>query len=595
MSTLKKLLSLLTKQERKRLILLIGMTMIMALLDMVGMASIMPFMSVLANPQLVESNFFLNTAYKTLDFVDPTTFLFFLGLVAFTLLIVSLTFKAFYIYLQTCFALLCEYSIGKRLVEGYLHQPYSWFLNRHSAELGKTILSEVSVVIATGIMPLLTLIAQVVVTITLMILLLVVDPLLAFSVFLLVGFAYGIIFTVTRGWLKQLGGARISANQERYTVISEAFSASKEVKVGGLENVYIQRFATPAKKFAVTQAKAQLIAQLPRYILEAIAFGGMLVVMLYLMVQSGGFANALPIVALYAFVGYRLMPALQQIYGAVTYLRFAGPAINTLHADLIGLQRIDSNDINLQPISLTQTITLNNIVYSYPNTSEPVLSGIDFAIPARSTIALVGSTGSGKTTIVDIILGLLDPQEGSLKIDGQLLTDINRRQWQSTIGYVPQQIFLADDTVAANIAFGVSINEVNQRAVERAAKIANLHDFVITSLPQGYKTKVGERGVRLSGGQRQRIGIARALYHNPQVLILYEATSALDGLTEQAVMEAVSNLGQEITIILIAHRLSTVRQCHRIYVLESGKVKAAGTYEELIASNPYFATMANRN
>lgn len=595
MSTLKKLLSLLTKQERKRLILLIGMTMIMALLDMVGMASIMPFMSVLANPQLVESNFFLNTAYKTLDFVDPTTFLFFLGLVAFTLLIVSLTFKAFYIYLQTCFALLCEYSIGKRLVEGYLHQPYSWFLNRHSAELGKTILSEVSVVIATGIMPLLTLIAQVVVTITLMILLLVVDPLLAFSVFLLVGFAYGIIFTVTRGWLKQLGGARISANQERYTVISEAFSASKEVKVGGLENVYIQRFATPAKKFAVTQAKAQLIAQLPRYILEAIAFGGMLVVMLYLMVQSGGFANALPIVALYAFVGYRLMPALQQIYGAVTYLRFAGPAINTLHADLIGLQRIDSNDINLQPISLTQTITLNNIVYSYPNTSEPVLSGIDFAIPARSTIALVGSTGSGKTTIVDIILGLLDPQEGSLKIDGQLLTDINRRQWQSTIGYVPQQIFLADDTVAANIAFGVSINEVNQRAVERAAKIANLHDFVITSLPQGYKTKVGERGVRLSGGQRQRIGIARALYHNPQVLILDEATSALDGLTEQAVMEAVSNLGQEITIILIAHRLSTVRQCHRIYVLESGKVKAAGTYEELIASNPYFATMANRN
>jgi len=242
MSTLKKLLNLLTKQERKRVILLIGMTMIMALLDMVGMASIMPFISVLANPQLVESNFFLNTAYKTLDFVDPTTFLFFLGLVAFTLLIVSLTFKAFYIYLQTSFALLCEYSIGKRLVEGYLHQPYSWFLNRHSAELGKTILSEVSVVIATGIMPLLTLIAQVVVTITLMILLLVVDPLLAFSVFLLVGFAYGIIFTVTRGWLKQLGGARISANQERYTVISEAFSASKEVKVGGLENVYIHPF-----------------------------------------------------------------------------------------------------------------------------------------------------------------------------------------------------------------------------------------------------------------------------------------------------------------------------------------------------------------
>ncbi len=595
MSTLKKLIDLLTEQERKRIILLIGMTMIMALLDMVGLASIMPFIGVLANPQLVESNFFLNTAYKSLGFVDPTIFLFFLGLVAFVLLILSLAFKAFYIYLQTRFALLCEYSIGKRLIEGYLRQPYSWFLNRHSAELGKTILSEVSVAITTGLMPLLTLIAQVVVTITLMILLLAVDPLLAFSVFTLVGIAYVIIFTVTRGWLNQLGSDRISANQERYTVISEAFSAAKEVKVSGLENVYVQRFATPAKKFAVTQAKAQLIAQLPRYILEAIAFGGMLVVMLYLMVQSGGFANALPVVALYAFVGYRLMPALQQIYGSITYLRFAGPAINALQADLVSLPTIDSNETDLKPIVLNQAITLNSIVYSYPNTSEPILFGIDLAIPARTTIALVGSTGSGKTTIADIILGLLDPQEGSLKIDGQLLTDINRRQWQSTIGYVPQQIFLADDTVAANIAFGVSVNKVDQRAVECAARIANLHDFVTMSLPQGYETKVGERGVRLSGGQRQRIGIARALYHNPQVLILDEATSALDGLTEQAVRDAVNNLGQKITIILIAHRLSTVRQCHRIYVLESGKVKAAGTYEELIASNQYFAAMANRN
>jgi ABC-type multidrug transport system fused ATPase/permease subunit len=212
----------------------------------------------------------------------------------------------------------------------------------------------------------------------------------------------------------------------------------------------------------------------------------------------------------------------------------------------------------------------------------------------HSTIAFVGSTGSGKTTSVDIILGLLEPQEGSLKIDGQPITNANRRQWQSAIGYVPQHIYLSDDTVIANIAFGVSVKDVDFKAVERAAKVANLHDFVTDSLPQGYDTKVGERGVRLSGGQRQRIGIARALYHNPQVLILDEATSALDGLTEQAVMEAVNNLGHEMTIILIAHRLSTVRQCDQIFVLESGKVSAAGTYEELIASSQHFAAMANR-
>ena len=594
MTKIIKLLNLLTNQERKRFVLLIGAVMIMALFDMVGVASIMPFMAVLANPELVESNFFLNTAYSSVGFVDPMKFLFALGLAAFLLLITSLAFKAFSTYLQARFALMCEYSIGKRLVEGYLYQPYSWFLNRHSADLGKTILSEVSAVISGGMMPLLTLIAQGVTTIALVVLLLVVDPLLAFSVCLVLGFFYGVIFALSRSWLKHLGGARMSANQERYTAISEAFGASKEIKVGRLEDIYIQRFVMPAENYAKSQATVQLIVQLPRFMLEAIAFGGLLIVILYLMAQSSSFTKVFPILVLYAFVGYRLMPSLQQIYGAVTYLRFAGSAINILHADLNGLPAIDPYEENLKPITLTQAITLTNIVYGYPNTSQPVLKGIDLSIPVHSTIAFVGSTGSGKTTSVDIILGLLEPQEGSLKIDGQLVTNANRRQWQSAIGYVPQHIYLSDDTVIANIAFGVSVQDVDLKAVERAAKVANLHDFVTNSLPKGYNTKVGERGVRLSGGQRQRIGIARALYHNPQVLILDEATSALDGLTEQAVMEAVHNLGHDMTIILIAHRLGTVRHCDRIFVLEGGKVSAAGTYEELIASSQHFAAMANK-
>jgi len=209
-------------------------------------------------------------------------------------------------------------------------------------------------------------------------------------------------------------------------------------------------------------------------------------------------------------------------------------------------------------------------------------------------VGFVGATGSGKTTTVDVILGLLEPQEGELNIDGEPITAANRRQWQRAIGYVPQHIYLSDDSVAANIAFGVNAKDIDQQAVERAAKIANLHEFVVGDLPQGYATTVGERGVRLSGGQRQRIGIARALYYNPQVLILDEATSALDSLTEQAVMEAVNNLGHDITIILIAHRLSTVRQCDQIYLLERGEVKAQGTFEELTASNLVFRKMATR-
>lgn len=594
MSSIKKLLNLLTNQERSHFIWLIGAVMIMALLDTVGIASILPFMSLLANPQLVESNFYLKIAYSSFNFENPMAFLFVLGIASFLLLIISLSFKAFSTYLQTRFALNCEFTLSRRLMKGYLYQPYSWFLNRHSAALGKTILSEVSAVISGGMMPLLTLIGQGITAIALLVLLLIVDPVLTFSVCLVLGSSYVMIYALTKSWLKDLGGVRISANSERYTAISEAFGASKEIKISSLEDIYIQRFAIAAENYAKCQTTVQLIAQLPRYILEAIAFGGLLVVMIYLMTQNSSFTNVFPIAVLYAFVGYRLFPSLQQIYSAVTYLRYAGAAINILHADLMRLPILDSHEVHVKPIALTQAITLTSIVYSYPNTSQPVLKGIDLSIPAHSTIAFVGGTGSGKTTSVDIILGLLDPQEGSLKVDGQLITNANRRQWQSAIGYVPQHIYLSDDTVAANIAFGVNLKDVDFKAVERTAKVANLHDFVTNSLPQGYNTKVGERGVRLSGGQRQRIGIARALYHNPQVLILDEATSALDGLTEQAVMEEVYNLGREMTIILIAHRLSTVRQCDRIFVLESGKVSAAGTYDELIATNQHFAAMANR-
>jgi ATP-binding cassette, subfamily B, bacterial PglK len=423
-------------------------------------------------------------------------------------------------------------------------------------------------------------------------LLIIVDPLLALSVGVVLGLTYAGIYAAMSGRLKRLGQARIEANNERFTAVSEAFGAAKEVKVGGLEQAYIQRFAKPAEIFAKGQATASVIGQLPRFALEAIAFGGMLLVMLYLMAKSGSFAAALPIIALYAFAGYRIMPALQQIYGAFTQLRFAGPALDALHQDLSSLQTANAQQGNLSPLPLTQAIRLEQVSYCYPNAPQPALKGIDLTIPAHSTVGFVGATGSGKTTTVDVILGLLESQDGHLSVDGQLITAANRRQWQCAIGYVPQHIYLADESVAANIAFGVKAKDIDQQAVECAAKIANLHEFVINDLPQGYATTVGERGVRLSGGQRQRIGIARALYHNPQVLILDEATSALDNLTEQAVMEAVNNLGHDITIILIAHRLSTVRQCDQIYLLERGEVKAQGTFEELIQASDRFRAMA---
>jgi ABC-type bacteriocin/lantibiotic exporter with double-glycine peptidase domain len=564
-----------------------AMILLMAFLDMLGVASILPFMAVLADPNMIQTNTLLNGAFTAGRHIGIHTtehFLFALGVLVFVLLVTSLSFKAFVTHTQTHFVLMREFSIAKRLMEGYLCQPYTWFLDRHSADLGKNILSEVETVIYNGMLPFVILVAQGTVAVTLLLLLVLIDPLLALSITGVLGSSYACILLFVSSRLKRLGRERIQANQERFTVVNETFGAVKELKVGGFEEVYLGLFSKPAEIFAKSQASTQLISQLPRFLLEAAAFGGLLLVVLYLMAEGESLATTLPVISLYAFAGYRLMPALQQIYGALTQLRFVGTALDALYRDFSDVQKTDFNVKQSTSLTFNKAIQLQQVNYCYPKASNPTLKGIDLNIPIHSTIGFMGSTGSGKTTLVDVILGLLEPQEGCLSVDGQTITAANRRSWQSLIGYVPQHINLVDGSIAANIALGVPAENIDHEAVMKAAKIANLHDFVVRDLSQTYATGVGERGVRLSGGQRQRIGIARALYHKPQVLVLDEATSALDIHTEQVVMEAINHLSHAMTVILIAHRLNTLRQCDQIYLLEGGRVKASGTYQELINS-----------
>lgn len=592
MSTINKLLYLLSSREQKKAILLLMMILVMALLDTVGVASILPFIAVLSNPEIVETNKILYSIYKLGNYQNDQEFFFVLGLIVFFVLFVSLTFKALTIYVQLRFALMREYTIGKKLIEGYLHQPYSWFLDRNSSNLGRNILSEVSNVVSGGIMPMLTLIAQGTVAIFLITLLIFVNPIISLVVAIVLALAYTLVYWASRKYLNRIGEERLNANQQRFNAVNEAFGASKEVKLGNLENIYLNRFSKPSQIFARNQAKARVVEQIPRFVLEIIAFGGLLIVMLFLMSSGGSFASTLPIIAVYAFAGYRLLPALQQTYASLTQLRFAGPALDALHKDLKNLKPIqiknNKNDIML----LKKKISLEGIYFTYPNTSKTTLNNLNIEISANSTTGLVGVTGSGKTSTVDLILGLLEAQQGLLKVDDKIINKNNLRSWQKSIGYVPQKIYLIDDTINANIAFGVEPEKINKDAVIRAAKISNLDKFINEDLEEGYETVVGERGARLSGGQIQRIGIARALYHNPQVLIFDEATSALDNITEQIIMEAVYNLGNKITIIIIAHRLSTVKMCKNIYLLEDGSVRSMGNYQELINIDKKFQEMA---
>lgn len=596
-TTFKQMLDVLQPQERRTFYLLVGVLLIVGLFETAGVASVLPFMAVLSEPNNIQKSHGLSLLYETFGFTNTQNFLIFLGVGTFLVVMLGIFAQIFSLYAILRFSNARAYSLSSRLLRGYLHQPYTWFLSRHSSDLGKAVLSEVDSVVNQTYIPAMKLISNVFIAVLVAALLIVIQPFVALGAAVLLTVCYVGIFVVVRKWLVYYGQVRYETNRDRYRIAQEATGGIKDVKLLGLEDSYIRRFSVPAQQMSEANTYKGVISEAPRFLLQGIAFGGMLLVILVLLVTgSGSLGGILPMLAVYAFAGLRLLPALQQIYGQLTVLRFNQPVMQGLHDDMMEIrasqEALGGPRTPVPPIHLRERLELVDIRYSYPNSERAALRGLSLEIKANTTVGIVGGTGAGKTTVVDMMLGLLSVQAGQLLVDGVLVTSANLRSWQNTIGYVPQQIFLTDDTVAANIAFGIPPDQIDMAAVERAARIAELHGFVTEEMPRGYDTLVGERGVRLSGGQRQRIGIARALYNDPDVLIMDEATSALDNLTERAVMDAVHNLGRAKTIILIAHRLSTVQACDTIFMLEQGRMVAQGTYDELIDSNREFRAMA---
>lgn len=593
LATYRKALELLTPREKRRGLLVLAIVTVMAVLEVAGVASVMPFLSVMGNPKAVESNEILAWLYAALGFESRQRFLVFLGTGAFALVLFSGIFRVFAHYVMNRYIQMRRHSIAERLLETYLRQPYAFFLGRNSGDMAKAILSEVDQVVNNVFRPAVQAAAYAVVGAAILLLLLVMDPLLALGMAAFIGGLYALIYGAIRGLLGRIGRERADANRQRFTTAGEALGGIKAIKLLGREHAYLSRFRPASLRFSRHMATNQTLGQAPKFLIEAVAIGGVLGLAVVLMATQGKVGEILPVLGLYAFAGYKLLPAAQNIYNGVAKLRFGAAAVADVRADLH--QRSALAEIHRRPpapLTPQREIRLEEVGFAYPQASEPALKGVTLAVPVETTIGLVGGTGAGKTTLVDIILGLLRPTEGQVVVDGMAVTDDNLRAWQQALGYVPQEIFLSDATVAENIAFGVPREEIDQEAVERSARMAQVHDFITGELPNGYQTEVGERGVRLSGGQRQRLGIARALYHDPEVLIFDEATSALDNVTERAVMEAVNDLHEQKTIILIAHRLSTVRECDRIYVLQHGRVLDSGTYQELLQSSQTFQTMA---
>lgn len=584
-----RILALLTPRERRRGALVLLLMLFLALLETAGVASVMPFLAVLGNPEMVRTNATLAWLYEAGGFPSVDAFLFALGGAAFLLIMASAVVRIIATYAVQRFTHMRRYSLAVRLLHIYLRQPYEFFLNRNSADLAKSILSEVDAAVTNVVKPVMDVISYGLITVVLIGLLVVVDPLLALIVTIFVGGAYGGIYLRLGRFLSRIGGDRLVANNERFTAASEAFGGIKDLKVLGREQAYMSRFRGPAERFASHLATSATLSAAPRYLIEAIGFGGILVLALGLMATREDLGEALPLLGLYAFAAYRLLPAAQHIYKATSMLRFGMPAVEAVYDDLVRTAAGCVPDHgNPPPLRLGTDIRFEAVDFRYAGAEHPALENVTLRIAARTTVGIVGRTGAGKTTAVDLILGLLRPTRGQILVDGQPLTEAVVARWQRAIGYVPQTIYLADVSVAENIAFGIPAAEIDREAVERASRVASIHDFITTEMPAGYDTVVGERGVRLSGGQRQRIGIARALYHDPALLVMDEATNALDPATEHAIMDAVHRLSGEKTIVMIAHRLTTVKDCDRIVVLEGGRVQGAGSFEEMRSTNAAF-------
>jgi ABC-type multidrug transport system fused ATPase/permease subunit len=593
-ATWKRAIELLDQRERRHALYTLGVVVAAAFSSAFMVSSILPFLAVLADPKRIQQTPALAWIYHEAGFTSDYDFLVALGLGSFLVILVASLIQVVKSYVVSRFTMMRIHSISMRLMSSYLRQPYAYFLDKHSGEMSNRVLLEAQQVVQSFFKPALDLVASMLSILAVVALLLWINPPVAAVVLSVFVFLYGLVVFITRRRLEDLGRQRLGAGELRSRIVSETFGGIKDIKLLGRERSSLDRYARPSIEVARAMTGTQVVYACPQYLLHVVAFGGMILLCLALidphsLASGAGIGTVLPMLGVFAFAGQRLMPELSNFYQAYAQLKANADAVNVIHADMSGLS--GGSELPVQPpprMPFRRAFCLEDISFRYPGSTREAISRLSLDIRAGERIGIVGGSGAGKTTIVDIIMGLLVPDAGRVTVDGVVVDGSNVRSWQQNVGYVQQDIFLVDAGIAQNIALGVPDHEIDHEKVRSAARLAQIDDFIETELPQGYATTVGERGVRLSGGQRQRIGIARALYRDSELLVFDEATSALDNRTEADVLAAIAALPGDKTIITIAHRLSTVRNCDRILVLDDGRLAAAGTWDELTNSSTAF-------
>jgi ATP-binding cassette, subfamily B, bacterial PglK len=585
--------------KKPYLILILVLFVFISILDTIGIGMIGPFLALANSPDAIHKNSWLSSIYTTLGLPSESYFVALFG-VSITIVFYAKSFFSFHVQRYVfLFSYTQKGDLAKKLLKIYLAAPYTFYLSRNTAQLIQNIANETNRFCNGIMLPLLNATAYGIVTLFLTALLISTDARGALAILftlLIPMLIYNHYKHRLAGWGKDISNAQVGLIR----TINHSLGSFKETRIIGCESYFHSELDKHIHQFEQAMSSAQIFKLLPRILLEAMLITFLVGFTSVILISSGNTQELTPVLGIFAIASIRLIPAISQLTTAVGGLKGSTHTLDKLYYDLKEVGAMDNagyveashrprsetgsqiNTLDKPVLQFEHQIDLDQIVYSYPNISEPAIKGISLTIKKGQSVAFIGKSGAGKTTLVDVILGLLQIQDGDIKVDG-ISVYKNLRSWQDLVGYIPQSIFLMDDTIERNIAFGVPDHLIDPQMLQKAIGSAQLTEL-IAELPDGIQTRVGERGMRLSGGQRQRIGIARTLYHEREILVLDEATSALDNETEELVSSAIQSLSGQKTLIIIAHRLTTVRHCDRIYLMKKGRIVKSGTYETVVLS-----------
>lgn len=581
---LKKINYVLDKKQKIHLILLLIIIFIGAFVELLGVSAILPVVNVATSPETIDQTWYLSWLKQTLKLEDAGQMLIVLSIILIIIYILKNVYVTIMYNMQYGFIFGNQKKLAVKLMDCYMHQNYLFHVSKNVAELQRNVTSDVNGFF-TVVLNFLQFLAEISVCVVLVLYLLMQDFVTTMAVAVLLFIFVGLFAGIFKKILGEKGRKNREVNVQVTKWILQSFSGIKEIKVINAEDFFIDNYNKYYSQFATLQRQQSMLTFLPRPVMETVCICGLLLaVILKLTIDSSDIASFIPTLSVFAIAAFRMLPSFNRITGYLGGIMFSIPSIDAIYNDLKEVEQLLKQKEIIEKIdenmSLTKSIQMEHVSFKYPESDKWILKNANIEIKKNSSVAFIGASGAGKTTAADLILGLLEPEEGHILVDG---VDIctNMAAWHQKIGYIPQTIYLMDDTIKANIAFGVDEANIDETRIQKALKEAQLDEF-ITQLPEGIHTEIGDRGVKLSGGQRQRIGIARALYRNPEVLILDEATSALDNDTEKEVMEAIDSLHGTRTLIVIAHRLTTIQNCDEIYEVGNGKFKLKSKQEVLL-------------